>query len=80
MFASQIEKTDAGLTVTREVDGGLETDDNRTKKEIDELPSNLPEANCSIFNQLPNVDNDKDTHKCKYKYKYKTKCPKDPAC
>ena len=25
MFASQIEKTDAGLTVTREVDGGLET-------------------------------------------------------
>merc|ERR1712243_460988 len=25
VFASQIEKTDAGLTVTREVDGGLET-------------------------------------------------------
>ena len=25
MFASKIEKTDAGLTVVREVDGGLET-------------------------------------------------------
>ena len=25
MFASKVEKTDAGLTVTREVDGGLET-------------------------------------------------------
>ena len=25
VFASKIEKTDAGLTVTREVDGGLET-------------------------------------------------------
>ena len=25
MFASKIEKTDSGLTVTREVDGGLET-------------------------------------------------------
>ena len=25
MFASNIEKTEAGLTVTREVDGGLET-------------------------------------------------------